>query len=83
MHRRQIQFYLCASGIQSGLLINFGNAKTIECERYEWIDSGYQVPERPHIPDVHAEKPPVPSRSGYGRFSEQMQMREGVPDVKD
>ena len=43
MHRRQIQFYLCASGIQSGLLINFGNAKTIECERYEWIDSGYQV----------------------------------------
>ena len=59
MHRRQIQFYLCASGIQSGLLINFGNAKTIECERYEWIDSGYQVPERPHIPDVRSEKPPV------------------------
>ena len=59
MHRRQIQFYLCASGIQSGLLINFGNAKTIECERYEWIDSGYQVPERPHIPNVHSEKPLV------------------------
>ena len=59
MHRRQIQFYLCASGIQSGLLINFGNAKTIECELYEWIDSGYQVPERPHIPNVHSEKPPV------------------------
>jgi len=43
MHRRQIQFYLCASGIQSGLLINFGNPKTIECERYEWIDSGYRI----------------------------------------
>ena len=43
MHRRQIQFYLCASGIHSGLLINFGNPKTIECERYEWIDSGYHV----------------------------------------
>ena len=59
MHRRQIQFYLCASGIQSGLLINFGNPKTIECERYEWIDSGYQVPERPHIPNVHSEKLPI------------------------
>ena len=59
MHRRQIQFYLCASGIQSGLLINFGNAKTIECERYEWIDSGYQVSERPHIHNAHSEKPLV------------------------
>ena len=57
MHRRQIQFYLCASGIQSGLLINFGNPKTIECERYEWIDSGYQVSERLHIQNAHSEKP--------------------------
>ena len=59
MHRRQIQFYLCASGIQSGLLINFGNPKTIECERYEWIDSGYQVSERQHIHNAHSEKPLV------------------------
>ena len=50
MHRRQIQFYLCASGIQSGLLINFGNPKTIECERYEWIDSGYKGTLSPAVP---------------------------------
>ena len=49
MHRRQIQFYLCASGIQSGLLINFGNPKTIECELYEWIDSGYRAPETVNV----------------------------------
>ena len=64
MHRRQIQFYLCASGIQSGILINFGNPKTIECERYEWIDSGYAVPETLHssassISSSYSEKPPV------------------------
>ena len=59
MHRRQIQFYLCASGIQSGLLINFGNPKTIECERYEWINSGYTVLETPHRSTAFSEKPPV------------------------
>ena len=50
MHRRQIQFYLCASGIQSGLLLNFGNAKSMECERYEWIDSGYRINPEAVIP---------------------------------
>ena len=50
MHRRQIQFYLCASGIQSGILINFGNPKTIECERYEWINSGYRLSGVSQIP---------------------------------
>ena len=50
IHRRQIQFYLCASGIQSGILINFGNPKTIECERYEWINSGYRLSGVSQIP---------------------------------
>ena len=54
MHRRQIQFYLCASGIQSGLLINFGNPKTIECERYEWINSGYQAVRPAELPAENA-----------------------------
>ena len=40
IHRRQIQFYLSASGIESGLLINFGNARKLECERFERIKSG-------------------------------------------
>lgn len=35
IHRRQLQFYLSASGLKSGLLINFGNEKKLECERYE------------------------------------------------
>ena len=54
MHRRQIQFYLCASGIQSGILINFGNPKTIECERYEWINSGYQAVRPVELPSENA-----------------------------
>ena len=33
MHRRQLQFYLSAGGIDSGLLINFGNYQRLECER--------------------------------------------------
>ena len=33
MHRRQLQSYLSASGVESGLLINFGNYQRLECER--------------------------------------------------
>ena len=33
MHRRQLQFYLSAGGIDSGILINFGNYQRLECER--------------------------------------------------
>ena len=35
VHRRQLQFYLSASGLKSGLLINFGNVHKLECERFE------------------------------------------------
>ena len=35
VHRRQLQFYLSASGLNSGLLINFGNVHKLECERFE------------------------------------------------
>ena len=54
-----ISIGLTSAGLIAGLLINFGNPKTIECERYEWIDSGYQVSERPHIHNAHSEKPLV------------------------
>ena len=33
IHRRQLQFYLSAGKIDSGLLINFGNSQRLECER--------------------------------------------------
>ena len=33
IHRRQLQFYLSAGKIESGLLINFGNSQRLECER--------------------------------------------------
>ena len=33
IHRRQLQFYLSAGKIDSGLLINFGNYQKLECER--------------------------------------------------
>ena len=33
IHRRQLQFYLSAGKIESGLLINFGNSQKLECER--------------------------------------------------
>ena len=33
IHRRQLQFYLSAGKIDSGLLINFGNSQKLECER--------------------------------------------------
>jgi len=38
IHRRQLQFYLSAGGIDSGLLINFGNYQKLECERMERAD---------------------------------------------
>ena len=43
IHRKQIQFYLAASGIKSGLLINFGNSRKLECERFERKESGYSL----------------------------------------
>ena len=33
IHRRQLQSYLSASGIEHGLLINFGNYQRLECEK--------------------------------------------------
>ena len=50
IHRRQIQFYLSASGIESGLLINFGNARKLECERFERIKSGCRLSGVSQIP---------------------------------
>ena len=51
IHRRQIQFYLSASGIESGLLINFGNARKLEYERFERRESSYSLYGFPPIPD--------------------------------
>ena len=62
-HRRQIRFYLSASGIQSGLLINFGNPKRIECERFEWRDSGYRISGTPEISDRPYQNSPQDSNS--------------------
>ena len=51
IHRRQIQFYLAASGIQNGLLIHFGNARKLEYERFERKESGYSLYGVPPIPE--------------------------------
>ena len=39
IHRRQLQFYLSAGKIDSGLLINFGNYQKLECERMQRADA--------------------------------------------
>ena len=51
IHRRQIQFYLDASKIESGLLINFGKANGLECEWFKVQNSGYNPAFIPPIPD--------------------------------
>ena len=51
IHRRQIQFYLDASKIESGLLINFGKANGLECEWFKVQNTGYNPEFVPPIPD--------------------------------
>jgi GxxExxY protein len=76
IHRRQIQFYLDASGIDSGLLINFGRAKGLECEWFRMQNSGYYpgnglpIPEGELMPS--AELPAENAASGS--FEERVSM---------
>ena len=63
IHRRQIQFYLDASKIESGLLINFGKANGLECEWFKVQNSGYNPAFIPPIPDGELCTSTLPSSS--------------------
>ena len=52
VHRRQIRSYLEASGIKSGLLINFGSPRGLECERFERTGCCDSFPAVSPIPDT-------------------------------
>ena len=52
VHRRQIRSYLEASGIKSGLLINLGSPRGLECERFERRGSCDSFPGICPIPDT-------------------------------
>ena len=52
IHRRQIRCYLEASGIERGLLINFGNSRGIEAEPFTRSGCGYNLSGVPKIPDT-------------------------------